>query len=234
MNSTLSPQKLLEEGRNESPRLWLLQKFESGFDKRQYFCFVEGPDDVSFYDSYLKDKGFTCQFKSANSKYGVVQLCKSLYSPLESQTFNFDILNNRHWLRFFVDRDAPEQSQQHQSIETYPNVFITQYYSFESYLLNKTFIMERLLELSDPEAEDMWNQVLLPFLYEKLGVNTREALLFHVKGKRVRDELCEWLRSHGLTHDQTKMGNLLLRLPCPEDLKNFILKMEEQYQASLA
>ncbi len=99
------------------------------------FCFVEGNEDVSFYSQFLeRHKQNDLKFIICNGKENVINNYKNL---------TWDFYDKKRIL-FFIDKDYDDYIEN--ELINDENVFVTQYYSIENYLVNditlKKFIID--------------------------------------------------------------------------------------------
>lgn len=105
------------------------------FDKPTLHLFFEGEDDKSFYINYIESlapKKYTKFYYVCNGKDNVYQ---------NHANINWTVYNKSRAL-FFTDKDFDDVLQIERTVDQ--NIFVTEFYSFENYIVN-SFIMERFL-----------------------------------------------------------------------------------------
>ncbi len=97
--------------------------------KKQVFAFYEGDEDSSFYHRLLKKYiGEDCELEE------IVAGCKNNILKLQRE-FNWECYDNKQ-IVFFVDRDLSHWLGESINLDT--NIFVTDEYSIENYIVNST------------------------------------------------------------------------------------------------
>lgn len=124
-------------------------KLLSQYKKRSniVFCFVEGNEDVSFYGRHLETAFENVRYVVCNGKKNVLDNYKSL---------NWQFYDKKRVL-FFIDKDYDDYISE--AIIKDENIFITDYYSIENYLVDsyvlRKFINDNCAITDDKVIDDL-------------------------------------------------------------------------------
>jgi hypothetical protein len=128
--------------------LKFLQQYK--FQGKTIHLFFEGNDDLSFYMNFIQNtypNDFTFYYYNCQGKGNVLQN----YNDINWTTYN----KNRGL--FFTDKDLDDLLAINNPIDE--NIFETQYYSIENYIVNKEVFKRFLREICSIKNEDIINEL---------------------------------------------------------------------------
>lgn len=124
------------------------------------YCFVEGEEDITFYQDKLSkiDEQLKYEFIKSDGKEKILKL--------------EDIVNNKLWSKYkimlFVDKD-------YDNTYNYKNIFVTDVYSIENYFVTNN-VLEKILKYSFYiDNQDVVNSIIKR--YEELQIEYHKILL---------------------------------------------------------
>lgn len=102
-------------------------------DEKTLFCFVEGIEDVSFYSQFIE------RYNEENVKYIICNGKENVIDNYKNLDWNF---YNKKRVLFFIDKDFDDYIEN--ELINDENVFITDFYSVENYLVGE-YTLEKFI-----------------------------------------------------------------------------------------
>lgn len=116
------------------------------------FCFVEGQEDISFYNNYLE------RYFENEIKYIV---CNGKGNVIDNYTnLNWTFYDKKRVL-FFIDKDFDDYIKE--EILTDENIFTTDYYSIENYLVDEIVLRKFIIDNCHINDEIIINELITDF-----------------------------------------------------------------------
>lgn len=149
-------------------------------DKKHIYAFVEGPEDVCFYQNFLKshlnNKKCTTQFYPCSNKNNVLSILECL---------NWDKISSKQVL-FFIDRDLSYFFKE--KVKRKRNLYITDGYSIENSIVTSELLIRHLQESGAihiiPESTKEILQKKFDTLKEEFCIAMSDIMIWFISSKQ--------------------------------------------------
>lgn len=194
------------------------------------YIFVEGRTDELFYERFIKYiyRNYKVFFFDCENKEGVEKLF-SRYTNLSKQ---HEDKYPKNRMLFFIDRDYDNGPKDKKLIPLEENLFITDYYNFESYLVHEDsirFIIRKMLWVKDAHVKNF-----IIFYLDKYKVFKEFHTVVYLWIKKYAQD-----KSSGIKRNQieslfelSKDFNILIKHYSNKDYKELFKILKETYNSN--